>query len=171
MANPVLWRSSISNVLMRYGVVAIVAALSALVLVANPTARPDKQLHGANWVFFFLILSATIAAVITFSGITAEVRRDAFVLRYGPWGWPVQRIDWQTVAKVQVITVRPTEWGGWGYRWVPWRNATAAVMRKGPGLRFDFGSGRVFVVTLDDAENALAAIRRVLDELPPAALN
>ena len=52
--------------------------------------------------------------------------------------------------------------GGWGYRWVPWRRGSAAVMRAGSGFRFDFANGKVFVVTVDDADAGLEIIRGVL---------
>jgi hypothetical protein len=42
------------------------------------------------------------------------------------------------------------------------RHATAAVVRKGPGLRLDRADGRVFVVTVDDAERAAGLVNDYL---------
>jgi hypothetical protein len=82
--------------------------------------------------------------------------------------WPAKYISYDHVVSVRTLNVRPTEWGGWGYRWVPWRKATAAVMRAGEGLHFTFANGKQFVVTIDNADIALEAIRRAMDELPPS---
>ena len=43
------------------------------------------------------------------------------------------------------------EWGGWGYRWIPWAKASAAVIRRGPGIALVLRDGRRFAVTVDDA--------------------
>ena len=51
------------------------------------------------------------------------------------------------------IDVRPTEWGGWGYRGSPTLMKRAAVvLRAGPGIRLDLHDGKVFVVTIDNPE-------------------
>lgn len=175
MSNEVLWRNRISNPMLQWGVTAAVGVLTILIIWANQFARPEKQMHGNDVVWFTLLMVLVAGTVTQFGTLTTEVRRDGFHLQFGVVGFLHRTISWQNVAKVEVINVRPTEWGGWGYRWVlnkdntgKLRGATAAVLRKGPGLKFEFGNGKVFVVTLDDADNALAAIRRVMDELPPA---
>ncbi len=167
MSEPI-WRGSIENKLLRFGITPILAIIFALSYVLNDTARPEKQIHGWGWFFLGLVLVLAYGAVVTFSKLIVEVREDGFFIRYGYWVYPFQKIDWNRVASVRVIQVEPTQWGGWGFRWVPWKKATAAVMRRGPGLRFDFSNGRVFVITINDAETALAAIRSVLDRMPPA---
>ncbi len=168
MSTEPIWRGSIENKLLRYGITPFLALIFAITYVANDTAAPEKQLVGWGWLYFGLVLVIAFLAVMTFTKLTVEVREDGFFIRYGYWIYPVQKIDWQSVASVRTLHVEPTLWGGWGYRWVPWKKATAAVMRRGPGLRFDFANGKIFVITIDDAETALAAIRSVLDRMPPA---
>lgn len=168
MSNEVLWRGSVENKLLRFGITPVLAIIFATTYVLNDTASPEKKIVGWGWLSFGLVLVTAFAAVATFSKLNVEVRADGLFIRYGYWIYPVQKIDWNTVASVRVIQVEPTQWGGWGYRWVPWKKATAAVMRRGPGLRFDFANGKVFVITIDDADVALAAIRSVLDRMPPA---
>jgi hypothetical protein len=168
MAAEIFWRGSIENKLLRYGVTPFLAIIFAITYVANDSASAEKQLVGLGWLYFGSVMIFAYAAVVTFSKLKVEVREDGFFIRYGYWIYPVQKIEWDRVASVRVIQVEPTEWGGWGYRWVPWKKATAAVMRRGAGLRFDFANGKVFVITIDDAETALAAIRSVLDRMPPA---
>ncbi len=168
MSTEPIWRGSIENKLLRYGITPFLALIFAITYVANDTAAPENQLVGWGWLYFGLVLVIAFLAVMTFTKLTVEVREDGFFIRYGYWIYPTQKIDWQIVASVRTLHVEPTLWGGWGYRWVPWKKATAAVMRRGPGLRFDFANGKIFVITIDDAETALAAIRSVLDRMPPA---
>ena len=168
MSTEPIWRGSIENKLLRYGITPFLALLFAITYVANDTASAEKQIVGWGWLYFGLVLVFAYLAVLTFTKLNVEVREDGFFIRYGYWIYPTQKIDWQTVASVRTLHVEPTLWGGWGYRWVPWKKATAAVMRRGPGLRFDFANGKIFVITIDDAETALAAIRSVLDRMPPA---
>jgi len=168
MAAENLWRGRLTNPALQWGVTALIAVLTMLGIYGNQFAAPEKQMRGNDVVWFTLLMVLVVAIITQFSTLITEVRRDGFYVQFGVAGIFRRKIAWENVAKVELIMVRPTEWGGWGYRWVPWRKGTAAVLRKGPGLRFDFANGKVFVVTIDDAENALAAIRRVLDELPPA---
>jgi hypothetical protein len=168
MSQEILWQGTLKSPLLRWGVNAIMGVILMLILIANSFAEADERIVGWDW---FGVCAPLVIAGLASSGLSklrVEIRRDACEIFFGDLGWPRQKILWKNVANVQVIDVRPTEWGGWGYRWVPWKRAWAAVLRAGEGLRFEFGSGRVFVVTIDDADTALAAIRRVLDELPPA---
>jgi hypothetical protein len=168
MSTEPIWRGSIENKLLRYGITPLLAIIFAFAYVLNDSASAEKQIIGWGWFYFGSVMLFAYAAVITFSKLNVEVRDSGFFIRYGYWIYPVQKIDWNNVASVRLLQVEPTEWGGWGFRWVPWKRATAAVMRRGPGLRFDFANGKVFVITIDDADKALAAIRSVLDRMPPA---
>lgn len=140
---------------------ALLSVVFAVVVISNRYAEPAKQLHGWSWLGPIASIGIAMVAVHLFGRLRAEVTDEAFVIRYG-FGWPVQRITWDRVASVEAISVRPAEWGGWGFRWVPRKKATAAVMRSGDGLKFEFGNGRRFVVTIDGAAKALEVIRRVL---------
>ena len=94
-----------------------------------------------------------------------RVRRSTSWCRHG---WrsslrlPLKRIPLDRIRRADAAELRAGEWGGWGYRWVPWRRGSAAVMRAGSGFRFDFANGKVFVVTVDDVDAGLEIIRGVL---------
>ena len=167
MSQEVIWQGSIKAPFLRWGVTAAMGVTLMIILIANNYANPTERIVGWDWAGVSVPLILAAFAATGLSKLRVEIRRDACEIFYGDLGWPRQKIEWVNVANVRVINVRPTEWGGWGYRWVPWRRVWAAVLRAGEGLRFEFGNGKVFVVTIDDAETALAAIRRVLDELPP----
>jgi len=164
----VLWEGTLKSPLLRWGVTAIMGVILMAILIINNFAQADERIVGWDWLAVTIPLLIAIVASSGLAKLRVEVRRDVFEIFYGDLNWPRQKISWDSVANVRVIDVRPTQWGGWGYRWVPTQKAWAAVLRAGEGLRFEFGNGKVFVITIDDADNALAAIRRVLDELPPA---
>lgn len=168
MSQEVLWRGSAANRLLAYFVVTLSAVLTAVIIFLNPTARPEKQISGAGWIPVIFLMAILPIVGVVFSKLHVIVKSNGVIVGFGPAAWPKLTIKWENVVSVEVIDVRPTEWGGWGYRWVPWKKATAAVMRSGEGLHFKFANGKQFVVTVDGAENALAAIRRALDELPPS---
>jgi hypothetical protein len=58
------------------------------------------------------------------------------------------------------------QWGGWGYRWMPGAKASAAVLRKGPGIVLTFADGRRFAVSVDDATAGAAATTAAVAALP-----
>ena len=157
----VLWRGRADSVILRSTVSLGIAVLLAVIVFSNQYADPTEQLRGWAWLALVVPFGLAVLAAVVFTRLSVEVTDAEVRIAYG-YGWPVQRIRWDRVASVQVINVRPTEWGGWGYRWVPWRKGTAAVMRAGSGFRFDFANGKVFVVTVDDADAGLEIIRGVL---------
>ena len=158
---PVLWRGRAESAILRSIILLVIAFVVAGVVFGNQYADPREQLRGWSWLAFVVPIGLALLAALLFTRLSVEIDDDEVRIVYG-YGWPVQRITWDRVASVQTIHVRPTEWGGWGYRWVPWRKGTAAVMRAGSGFRFDFANGKVFVVTVDDAEGGLEVIRGVL---------
>lgn len=157
----VLWRGRAESVMLRAIVLLAVALVLAGVVFGNQYADPSEQLRGWSWLALVVPIGLALIAAVVFTRLSVEVTDDEVRITFG-YGWPVQRIRWDRVAQVQVVNVRPTEWGGWGYRWVPWKKGTAAVMRAGSGFRFDFANGKVFVVTVDDADAGLEVIRGVL---------
>jgi len=161
MPKQVLWRGSAESVVLRSMVFLLIALITAIVVFANRFAAPEERIYGLDWLLPSITMGLALIAAVIFTRLTVEVDDDEVRIIYG-YGWPTQRIAWDRVASVQTVTVRPTEWGGWGYRWVPWKKGTAAVMRAGSGFRFDFANGKVFIVTVDDADAGLEVIRGVL---------
>jgi hypothetical protein len=141
------------------------------------TARsPIMAIGGATGVllaaFFFTVALPLVAlpfavvalALTSFSTIAVTINADGLHVAFGPWGVPTKRIPLSDIEAAQAIEVRPMRWGGWGYRWLPWKRATAVVLRRGPGVQVNRVGGRTFVVTVDDAPKAAA----VLNELKRA---
>lgn len=102
-----------------------------------------------------LVLFGTIA----FTHVHVTVDRDAVHVRCGHIGLPRRRIPLDQVSDCRLAPlISPRSWGGWGYRWRP-EKGTAVVVRRGPGVVIDLGTGHRFTVTVDDAEGAVDAIR------------
>ncbi len=103
------------------------------------------------WLAPVLLLPAI--AVITFSRTRVTADRSGLTVRYGFLGWPRTSVPLRRIATARAIDVRPTEWGGWGYRGnLTLMNRAAVVLRAGPGIRLDLHDGKVFVVTIDNPD-------------------
>ncbi|MFG3280992.1 hypothetical protein [Streptomyces sp. NPDC048111] len=102
-----------------------------------------------------LVLFGTLA----FVHVAVKVDDDCLEVRCGHIGLPRRRIPLDHVVGADfVASVTPRQWGGWGYRWRP-EIGTAVVVRRGEGVALKLGDGRVFTVTVDDAEAAVGVIR------------
>lgn len=103
--------------------------------------------------WFALVLLAPALITTTFSRIRVTADRSGLTVRYGFLGWPGTFVPLSRIATAQAIDVRPSEWGGWGYRGnLTLMNRAAVVLRAGPGIRLDLHDGKVFVVTIDDPD-------------------
>ncbi|ROQ99453.1 hypothetical protein EDE04_6007 [Streptomyces sp. 2132.2] len=108
-----------------------------------------------------LILYGTLAFVHVAVTVDAEVME----VRCGHIGLPRRKIRLAEVASAEFVPrITPQQWGGWGYRWRPERG-TAVIVRRGEGVELRLGDGKVFTVTVDDAENAVRVIRTHLRAL------
>lgn len=124
---------------------ALLAASAAVVAAALATTGPDARLAGVP------LLIAVATGSLSTIGVVAD--RRGLSIRYGPFGWPRQRLESERIEAASAIDVRPSEWGGWGYRGsLRLFRRAALVLRAGPGIRLDLVDGAVFVVTVPDAE-------------------
>ncbi|MEU5434234.1 hypothetical protein AB0G73_12760 [Streptomyces sp. NPDC020719] len=112
-----------------------------------------------------------IYGTLAFVHVAVKVDDDSLEVRCGHIGLPRRRIPLGDVVGADFVPrVTPRQWGGWGYRWRP-EKGTAVVVRRGEGVMLRLGDGRVFTVTVDDAEAAVRVIRarlRLLSTTKPA---
>ncbi len=102
-----------------------------------------------------LILFGTVA----FVHVAVKVDSETFEVRCGHMGLPRRRIPLAHVVGAEFDpSVTPRQWGGWGYRWRP-EKGMAVIVRRGEGVVLRLGDGRIFTVTVDDAETAVRVIR------------
>jgi hypothetical protein len=106
-----------------------------------------------TWVGWFVAAVGLAVGVLGWLVSSLEVRVTAttFTVAFGPFGWPRRVIALSEIVDASAIVVEPMQWGGWGYRWIPWARASAAVIRRGPGIALTLRDGRQFAVTVEDA--------------------
>lgn len=121
-----------------------------------------------TWVGWLVAVLGLVVGVSGWllSSLQVRVTGTAFTVAFGPVGWPRRVIALAEIADVSAIQVEPTEWGGWGYRWIPWAKASAAVIRRGPGIALVLRDGRRFAVTVDDAVAGAQTISAALPQVP-----
>lgn len=75
-----------------------------------------------------------------------------------PVGWPKKTIASAQIDQAKAVEVEPLqEFGGWGYRTTV-EGAEGIILRKGQGIRVEYGSSNIFVVTLNEGATEAAAL-------------
>ncbi len=120
--------------------------------------------------FWIVIIALVVASVITtFGRIRVTADRSGLGVRYGLLGWPRTSVPVGRIAAARVIDVRPTEWGGWGYRGsLALMRRAAVVLREGPGIRLDLHDGKVFAVTVDHPDTPVRLLNAEIERLAAA---
>ena len=94
---------------------------------------------------------------------------EPLTVRHGFLGRPRTRVPIHRIATARAIEIRPTEWGGWGYRGnLTLMNRAAVVLRAGPGLRLDLHNGKIFAITIDNPETPAQLLNTETSRLEPA---
>lgn len=106
-----------------------------------------------------------VYGTVAFVHVAVTIDAQALVVRCGHIGLPRRRIELADVASAEFLPrITPQHWGGWGCRWRP-EKGTAVIVRRGEGLEVRMVDGKLFTVTVDDAENAVRVIRAHLRTL------
>jgi hypothetical protein len=148
------WQGTAKNpTLLALGLITTVATI---VLVAKAAPLAALAVGIASLLF---LISSRIRMVVDHDGVR---------VRWGPIGFPVNRLRLDQILDVQAVAIRPLHAGGWGYRGsrVVFRQA-AALVRRGPAIRLELEKNRVFVVTVDDAATGATVLQGLLGTLGP----
>ncbi|TFD88619.1 hypothetical protein E3T61_12400 [Cryobacterium lactosi] len=100
---------------------------------------------GAGGVFTLLL---TAGICLTFARLRVSVDRRGLRVVSSLLRLPIKQIALDQVASARAETIRPGEWGGWGYRILPGRSAI--VLTSGPGIVVERQNGTLFAVTVPD---------------------
>lgn len=118
-----------------------------------------------GWPLLVLVLSGI--AVSGFATIHLRADASGLEVRYGVFPWPRTHIATPRIARASRITVRPREWGGWGYRGsLRVLRRAAVVLRAGPGIQLDLRDGTVFAVTIDEPDDGVALLNAEIARAP-----
>jgi hypothetical protein len=133
------------------------ALFSVALLVMSALAVQVFEL----WHMLVLLCAAVMLEHV--SKIRVVVNGQRLMVRYGRLGWVRQRIDLRRVLGASAFDLVPMARGGWGYRGSLWIFGRASVVvRRGPALRLELENGRVFSITVEDANTAADLINGLL---------
>ena len=145
--------------LLSLGILLVIGGFGAgLLFVARGGATPA-------WPGWLLVVVAVLVGILGYllSSLEVRVEPDRVVVAFGPFGRPRRIVALSDVREVSAGQIEPMEWGGWGYRWNPAAHATAAVIRRGPGIILGLEDGRRFAVTVDDAHAGAVAVGQAIE--------
>lgn len=109
------------------------------------------------WMGIILLISSV--PLFALATVNVRIDRNGMQVKYGRLPWPTTRISVDRIDTASTIEVRPSEWGGWGYRGsLKLMRQAAVVHRAGPGIRLDLKDGKIFVVTVDDPQIGVALL-------------
>ncbi|GAA1524495.1 putative membrane protein [Agromyces terreus] len=128
----------------------------ALLLTLVPVAL-DPSLWAFSLVFLVVVavLATTTAARITVDTTGLRVRTLL--------GLPIGRVRLDQVVVARAVDVRPSEFGGWGFRFDA-RGRRGIILRGGSAIEIERIGAQPFVVTVPDAENGAALLNGLVAE-------
>jgi hypothetical protein len=107
---------------------------------------------------------------LAFATVEVRVSDDGVRIRSGVFHRPVVRIRLADIERAQANDLRPTAWGGWGYRGsVRLFGRGAWILRSGEGLELALRGGKAFAVTVDHADEGAAVLNGILAHRVPAS--
>lgn len=126
-----------------------IAALAVTTVLVSSVNLEAGLITGACCVLMLVLLAATSSFRVRIDDAGLEARSIV--------GWPVFRLRAADVVSVSAAPIEPfAEYGGWGLRWAPDR--FGLVMRAGEGIVATRANGRLFAVTVDDADSGAALL-------------
>lgn len=136
----------------------------ALILVVSLGPLVVVAAVSGEWLFPAVLAAIVVPLVLAFVRWTVVIDRHGLtarsVLRY-----PRLRVPLDEVERAEVVTINPLgEFGGWGLR-TGIDGRTGVVLRAGPAIQVHRTGGRVVVVTVDDAQTAVAALNTLASRL------
>jgi hypothetical protein len=139
---------------------AVVLLVTFVALVALLSRDPDLNL---GWIIWY---AGTAAFVVSFAWTKVTIDDDRIRIAIGPGGIiRIKSIPLSEVTAVLPIEVRPmANYGGWGLRYggQPGRRGWAVVIRGGDALLIERRNKKQFVVTVDDPEAAVTALKALV---------
>lgn len=141
----------------RPGIISL--AVSVLILCATTV----WVLLAGDDSWWILALVTVLLVLLILTTLVFRVRVNAAGLRVrSVVGWPRWNIAASEIADVKVLQVAPmAEFGGWGLR-IAVDGRMGVVLRTGEALQVTRTTGRVFVVTIDDARTAASVLITVM---------
>ncbi|HLT66338.1 MAG TPA: DUF1648 domain-containing protein [Microbacterium sp.] len=118
---------------------------------------------GASWAVWGTLALMLVVTFLSLAMVRFDVRVDADGLSARPpIGWPRIHVPASRITSARVVEVSPmAEFGGWGWR--IGASGTGIVLRAGEGIRIGREGKSDLTITVDDAETAVALLRRTME--------
>ncbi|RKT31792.1 hypothetical protein DEU34_2868 [Microbacterium sp. AG1240] len=108
-----------------------------------------------------IALGVATFASAAFARLRISVDRRGLRVVSALIGAPLARIRLDSIRSAEPATIRPAEWGGWGYRFLPGRSAI--VIARGPGIVVHRRDGRRFAVNAPHPETPAALLSALVE--------
>ncbi|NQX28407.1 DUF3093 family protein [Microbacteriaceae bacterium VKM Ac-2854] len=95
-----------------------------------------------------VVMAILVLAFLVFARLRVSVDRRGLRVVSSVFRLPIARIPLAEVDSAQAESIRPVEWGGWGYRFLPGRSAV--VLTGGPAIVVRRRNGTRFAVTVPE---------------------
>jgi hypothetical protein len=134
-------------------------------VVAVVVAVAIVGLLSRAWIFALVLGLAIGLTLVVFLHWTVVVGEVGLTVR-SALSRPRFVIPLNEVEMAEVVQVRPLpEFGGWGIRGGK-GGRVGVIIRKGPALQVHRSGGRIFLVTVDDAETGAALLNTLAARAP-----
>lgn len=128
----------------------------ALTLIMSALLVTSLVLQSPGWWVMALVALLVLALLPATSRFRVRIDDSGLEAR-SAIGWPIIRVPARDIEQVAATEINPLgEFGGWGIRLIPGR--FGIVLRIGPGIVVTRNGGRIFGITVDDAETGAAVL-------------
>jgi hypothetical protein len=156
------WSRTVTANLFLWGTVVLIVVAVALYGTSVVTGQTSDALFGLSVI---AVIALVVASLSRFR-VTADWRGLRVVSSI--FRFPLKHIPLENIEMVEANELRPSEWGGWGYRVMPGRSAL--ILRRGPGLIVTTTNQKQFALTLDNPAVPAALLATLRDKRRASAL-
>ena len=157
------WQFLVGNLL-------ILTSLAVGVLfLVNPSFLNLSTTDSIGGGITLILASQVLVAVIVLSSVRVVIDGDYIAWQPRLYRRALRKYRWHQIQDVELFHARGYLYG-WGLRWMP-KIGWGHIIRSGPAIRIIQNNGKSFVITVDDAETAVAVAQKFVDAARPASYN
>jgi hypothetical protein len=103
-----------------------------------------------------------LVPLVAMFGLSLQVDRTGVRVRLIGLSRPIARASLAQIASAEAKDLRPTQWGGWGYRITP--HGRAVILRGGTGLVVHLADGKHLAISTDAADEGAELVNGLLTQ-------
>ena len=140
--------------------VLLAATFVAVLAVSFAVMRDEGYLPVSLWLTLIVVVLMPLV-ILSSMRFTVTITDDGLLAR-SVIGWPKILVKTADMTSAKLVEVSPmAEFGGWGWRFGA--NGQGIVLRAGEGIRIGRAGKGDLTITVDDAETAVALLRRTME--------